>query len=470
MPQKQLSETGTRAVASFAEARTLAESREAIQHLIRLKEVDAARTEPAFAQPLLRLGSEAAATNPEERAEAIALAFRIAAVAKGARQTISRNFRDALTQPIATAQLLPDAKDREYLAQALSQASGDWLVSYLGREAVLEESGERARGALITALLIKADSLVSVIDALAGGFRNWTPRTADVPGSRARRLQRVIRALRVALLRSALPVGTELGTSLGSLLSSAIERVHPPSRSALISSASEFLETLIEVIRLHFSLATEHETYAVVLQIKRLFLPSGWPDRLRNSLRPLASQLEEAIILLGKQGIVDEELRKVLEMLVDAPYAKRRLMDLADNVAGLNPSVRNWFASGGEALRFRRTPLAEESQLIDADRRIAMIYREALAIMRGISRDDGAHAVAPGATRRLVELVTELAAHRKLQVRGEQGDRVQYSPSEHDLGERPLGSRLVRIVRPMVEREAVPGVRQVILPAEVEPA
>src|SRR5262245_25784648 len=216
---KQLDTEALSAVSLFAQGESVPSMREAVQTLVTQKRLDAASREPLFRQGLARLAKIGTA-NPKAACEALALAFRIAATARGTRTDIPRIFDQILNQVPESPRVLEDPKDRMYFGQAMRFAKGEWVVPFLGREIVLEDSGENAREALIAALVSKASSVNQVLDYLTAGFRHWEVKTADTGTSRARRMLRIAQALRPALLPSELPAESGVGESLRALLSS----------------------------------------------------------------------------------------------------------------------------------------------------------------------------------------------------------------------------------------------------------
>lgn len=70
----------------------------------------------------------------------------------------------------------------------------------------------------------------------------------------------------------------------------------------------------------------------------------------------------------------------------------------------------------------------------------------------------------------LSEGVQALGKKRSLHLRGEVGEAVEYSPNEHQgIDGSIVGSRRVRIVRPLVERILGNQIPTIILKASVEP-
>src|SRR5262249_49876045 len=77
--------------------------------------------------------------------------------------------------------------------------------------------------------------------------------------------------------------------------------------------------------------------------------------------------------------------------------------------------------------------------------------------------------IASGAER-LNERLRLISSRRSLKMRGEVGDVVEFSPAEHEQTPETLGSRLVRIRSPLIERSSTGLAPTIVLKAQVDPA
>jgi hypothetical protein len=174
--------------------------REAVASLQRKKLLAAAAREPAFVRHLEELRKLALEGSGETRLQALALLFRIGAVARTVKPTIEQIASNVVTAPDAAPQVLTDPDDRRYIGEALKFASGDWKREYLAHAIVEEGSGEEARTAFTAGLVTATQTLADSLEALGHAFRAWSAGTVDVGASRARRLIRVAAALKEAII------------------------------------------------------------------------------------------------------------------------------------------------------------------------------------------------------------------------------------------------------------------------------
>ena len=126
---------------------------------------------------------------------------------------------------------LEDAEDRAYAAQALKFVSGDWVTSYLAQSIVEEETGEKARSELISALLGKTIDLSNAFESLSIPLSEWKPETEAPGDSVARRLKRILSVARPELLVADVPMGDDVGGSFERLVFRAFQNVGPPTSS-----------------------------------------------------------------------------------------------------------------------------------------------------------------------------------------------------------------------------------------------
>ncbi|WP_146191529.1 hypothetical protein [Azospirillum humicireducens] len=320
---------------------------------------------------------------------------------------------------------------------------------------------------------------------IAEAFRAWDVKTNTVGDTRARRLTRIVAALRPMLLAADLEAGVELGLSLADLIQAALPaHMLPESREVRDTVAETVVWLLYELLRTRFSLATESETYEAISLLNRWYAPASWPDGVAASLRRVAGVLLEATELLARQGITDDNLFLALVTLVGRDVAIRRTTLIGERIAGLAPDVLRWLRQPAQGRRrVASTNFAEESGLLSADEAIGRLMIDAATFSRETSRIgqdildslaihdpglvDPAGKLLRGA-RLLMTSASVVAAARHLVLRNTPGEIVEYLPAEHDLGGMG-GARRVRIITPAVIRQIEGLSPQVVLKARVEP-
>lgn len=111
----------------------LARLREAVLALQKDKALAAVARTPTFSRGLETIGRLTRSGPDEARLAALALLFRIAAVAKARRSDVE-SFAAQVTEDLSVLpQALPDPDDRRYVGEALAHARGAWKEDYLAR-------------------------------------------------------------------------------------------------------------------------------------------------------------------------------------------------------------------------------------------------------------------------------------------------------------------------------------------------
>ena len=212
-----LTENADAALHRFADASIRPEERRAaLTALITSKTLPKQANDPAVALGRRILLSQALdAPEPFEKLLAIAESIRLGQVVKRWAREIIDDLRPAFVCDLPDIQLLNDADDRLNFARACRQMSEPWLPAYLARAIAQEETGEKARVELVSALLGNVSSLSEGLVHLAASFKSLKPGTEFPGDSVARRLTRMLSALREHLLESELDAGDELAPRVG---------------------------------------------------------------------------------------------------------------------------------------------------------------------------------------------------------------------------------------------------------------
>ena len=455
-------------VALFVSAHDLAAMRTAMQPL--LKTSGAARAaksrsfELAFESWCDRL--TAACENP---LELTATLWRLSSLSSMARhrQRLQRALRvsfPALRSPLSN---LSDPKDRKAVAEALFAVEQPWVAGYCA-EAITSDPDPKsdARDVLCRVLLRRTGEVGATFGALAASMQDVSIEQADVATGRGRRLSWILRSLRPALYEDeeAIADGTA-GEAYSSFVLAAI-RSAPGDRGAALDAARDVLNCLNGIVRLHgVSLAAFSRTYQVLGPLRRRLGWHDWPDELDEACGNVGARIEEALLSLVRQGIADADLRKAYVGLLGEATASRRLTRALSRSAPIDEELEYWLRNGKSRIRLETSSALEEAALsaVDVDLAQALI---ALDELRRHKEADVGGAV----LRRLGRSVDDAARRRGLVLRGEAGDRLEYSPMEHSLDHAHVGARQIRLLRPVVERMVGGRRLNVVLKAEVEPA
>ena len=476
------------ALRAFSEGRSMEERSLGLKRLMKGGAIHAVRDDSRFAEGVKEALREVrSGGDPGQKLPALTAVARIASRIKAMRGELACELASALHGPLPELSELGDAEDRAYAAQALEWAPGSWMAPYAARAIVAEEAGEKARAALVRVLLRRAPDLSTAFGTLREPLAKWRPDTEAPGDSVARRLKRILSATRKEIVLGEYPPGDDVGAAVERLVKNAFFGAGPPespgARAEIVCEITLFLHDLV---RTRFSLATESSTYGALRVASRWFVTGRWPEKARKPLAVLSRDIEEAIALLARQGITDNDLLKSL-VLVEGTRgnALKITSRIAERFTGLPKETSEWLRRGRVGKKARGTESALESGLLAADRSLALLLIDSgrlAATIDGPGRDllDDVRVFKPDMEKSAEALlnrakavaggVRSLAGKRSLRMRGEAGEVVDYSPIEHEGIAGPMaGARRVRIVQPLVERVRVDNVSEVVLKAAVEP-
>ena len=381
---------------------------------------------------------------PLHRLLGIAESIRLGQVVKRWAPDIAAQLRPAFSVKLPPMQLLSEADDRLNLARACGLMSADWLPDYLADSIANEETGEKARGELVGALLNGSASLADALQRMGAAFERLRPETESPGDTVARRLTRTLYALREVLLESELEAGIDLGQALWALVTAPLMAVgRPQEEKVQVDLSREALLTVHDMVRTRISLVVDPEMYRVVEYCRKLCGGSTWPKELRKPLERLTTDVTEALVLLGRQGQRDQALLGQLDVLCDHPERARALArEIVAKHPELPEDVRNWLEAGRMRVVRQASQAAIEVAASNADESIglalqaarqARVLRDSLLEPLTSSLDIYEPALA-AATRELLDRVQALAVQveqaaslRGLDLYGTPGEEVEMS-------------------------------------------
>lgn len=464
------------------------EQHNAFRKLIAARKHNEAAKDKRFSAGLERLYQAAGdrTLNELDRLLSLATIGRIASTIKAQKKEIYGRLTELLVDPLSSQQLLDDVDDRAYIGKLCTAVLPPWTAPYAARAVVVEDTGEQVRQAFMLALFKASPDLDSAIETLIAHLQEFAPATEEPGNSMAVKLRRIFAALRAAMAEAMPEPGENPGRSLAKLIKAAFAGVASPTKQEnVLAAAEDVAGTVHEMVRLRFSLATEAATYHSLLQIKELVPVHAWEKFAKDStfLSMVATDITEALLILGRQGIIDSSLaERLVTALGNRNRAKTRLATLAKQ-PGLSPEVKIWLAEGrtravvdGEAKRGESQLLSDDVQLADL-----LVDAQRFRGAEGVSRHHVLPEIGilnPGVVSEIERLlnyglglcdaINSLANLRGLRVRGNPGEVEDYAPLEHELIDGGGGARRVRLIRPAVEQLRSNGVPFVLRKGIVE--
>lgn len=318
-------------------------------------------------------------TDAPHRLLAIAESIRLGQVVKRWAKEIAQDLAPAFESELPPMHLLKEADDRLNLARACAQMSAPWLSAYLAQAIAMEETGEKARGECIFALLARSSSLADAIGRMAAAFEEVRPSTEAPGDSLARRLTRTLSALRDGIMESELEAGHQLGGALYGLVAGPLIAVGRPQEDKVQTDlAREALLTVHDLVRTRLSLVTDPEVYRVVEYVRRLCGGGSWPSELKRPLERLVTDVTEALVLLGRQGQCDQLLLGQLTVLTNYPERARVLAcELSARHPELPENVRDWLEKGRQRTVRQASDASVEAAASRADESIGLALQAA---------------------------------------------------------------------------------------------
>ncbi|MDM0018006.1 hypothetical protein [Variovorax saccharolyticus] len=445
----------------FVGGETPTERRDALTSLIAAKFLPKNADHEAVRAGRDRLLNDAVeAVDPAHRLLSIAEAIRLTQVVKRWLPDISNRLRPAFDRELPPLRLLPEADDRLNVARACGLMSNAWLVAYVAQSIAEEEQGEKTRAELMGVLLSRVGTLVEAVNTISMFIEKVRPQTDEPANSMAKRLTRVLYALRTALIETENETGAQLGKALQQLLVNAfIEVGRPQDEKAQAELAKELLLTVHDIVRTRLSVVTEASIYLPVAYSKQL-CGGTWPQELARPLAKLASNVCEALVLLGRQGMRDQMLLGQLEVLTKYPERARAIArELAERHPELNEEVRDWLEFG--RIRPERTGnAAQEAAASNADAAIGLALQAARQVLQSseglrerlLSSLEIFEPALLGVTKESLDKIKALAIQveqaaslRALQLLGVPGEEIEASPKYFEVvGGEPRQRMVVR--------------------------
>lgn len=466
----------------------VAERRELVRDLMRSKRLVGTWSDPRmklFVQEVARRID--CSTSPSERLGNTVLLGRLFSAIPKARSPIVKAYSTITSAEPAPLSEEYDSDDRLAAATLITHLDKPWVVTYVARQIVVEESAEKTREQLIRALLAKSD-LSSAFRAIQQQLETIHFETDTPSESLAKRLRRIIVSMRKALPTVETRCGSNTGAHLRDLLSKPLAAYGVlPAPNIIDGLAEDIVGLIYDIVRTQIELAAEPTMYDVTR------VPRGWIGALlwprfigrSTSGKKLLGALEGAIVLLGRQGLASQTLRDVIvEMIGSQDGAAARLRKLGELNADLAPNIRTWLQNGGRTVSSHQQVELDEHSLAGTDEYIGALLLAASALKseleanRASTKDDrsgGGYALTDSrlvaCAKTLVDEAWKLARHRGIELVGSIGEEVAYSRYAHELtvGD-PASIARVKIVRPLVERVLPSGKKVIVIRAVVESA
>jgi hypothetical protein len=239
------------------------------------RQIHAAAKSPNFVATLELFFEEARSSGAsEDMLMAAAAVARVSSIIRSFRKKAEEIAKKYLIERLPSPEIMQNPDDRYYIAKACNMVSADWVADYLAHATIEEETAERARAEYVAGLFGSAGTLHAAFDMLAQKFDKWNTGTEKPAETAARRLKRVLSAVRPALLEYEGEITPDAGLSFARMIRAPFRRgMEVQEQEARKELVSEVAETIHNLIRTRFSLATDPATYEAMRVAKGWFPP-----------------------------------------------------------------------------------------------------------------------------------------------------------------------------------------------------
>jgi hypothetical protein len=340
-----------------------------------------------------------------------------------------------------------------------------------------------ARKEMTEGLVAHATSISGALALLQAAFEVVGPGTESPADALARRLTTALRDFRAAVLGATLDAGADVGKRLDSLIRSPLANTGRPKEEAVhIELTREVALTLHDLVRSRFSLATEPQTFDALQYCRAFFTGISWPKEVQDETGLLVQDVSEALVLLARMRVPNQELLNRLELVCGLRERARAVASaLADKHVEIDEDIRTWLRTGRQVSPIAPSEVLQESLLAGMDEALGLALVEARAFQEradaerrladsleifdgGLLQTFKGFASQSHAMRGAIE---DLAKRRELDLFGAVGDEVEFAPKYFDaLG--PLQGTKVVVRRPAVVKTAAGGGGAVVKKGLVE--
>lgn len=409
---------------------------------------------------------------------------RLAAVARGRQNAIFDRVSEVFSGEPASIETLADGDAKEYAAYVLSRVDAPWVAEYACREAIAIESANNARRELLAASLVRAESIATWLNAIAG--HTDVLRGVENADTRLKRVRRILAAMADIVHSWRGEVGADAGARLADCMKALLAgKLADVDQEVLFDAIDNLLAILRRIIELRFSTALYAKTYDILEQGKKLIGPGSWARFIeRSEVLPeiRVALLESALVLARQNRQYKEILSCLMACYTSRPQVAAAIKRHFGDARDLDPDVAEWWRSAGSESAGQRhvehkVGNNEDAQIgsllieVDSNREAMDKVGRAVVPLLEISEPVLASTVkkAVDGYQSIAQTARRLARMRKLTKTDLQGERLEYNPLEHEmLGGHKAGVRRVKVVRDGIQKEFA-GKRKTLVKPWVEP-
>jgi len=402
---------------------------------------------------------------PEIRLLAVAELIRSTQQLKKRQVPLIKSLVPSLEVPFPPLSLLEDSEERLNVARACSMLDAPWMQVYRAQSLANEESSPKTRAEMFDGIVSRVDSISEVLDLLISSFESIRPGTENPADSLAKRLTRTLEVFRVAVLNSFLEAGPEVGQKFDTFVRRTLSSTGKPQDDEVkFDLTREIALTLHDLVRSRFSLSTEPQTFSALKYCRSLFPTSSWPSEVRKETDLLVQDVSEALVLLGRMGVPNQDLLERLDLVCGIKDRARAVaVKLAENHVELDETIRSWLRNGRVVTTFASSEVLQDSLLgaVEESLGLALIEARKFTKQRDIERQLSTsleifdpslvHALGGYVAQAsaVITALEDVAKRRELDLLGVIGEEIDFAPKYFDLIG-PLRGTHATVLRPAV--------------------
>lgn len=334
----------------FAQTSESAVRVSALSELMTLKALPKRSDDPRFDQGMGHWIATANTLQAEasERLLAIAEVIRATQQLKKTKQPeLFKRLHPAFQIELPPLHLLEDPEARLNVARACSMLDVPWVQRYRA-VSIASETSSKTRAEMMAGLVGNAASIVDVLDSLTKPFEEVQPETENPADSLARRLKGTLEVFRSTVLASLIDAGEDVGLTLDRFIRNTMASTgRPKDESVQFELTREVALTLHDLVRSRFSLATEPKTLLALQYCRSFFSGASWPKEVQGEMNLLVQDVSEALVMLGRMGIPNQDLLNRLELVCGLKERARYVANsLADTHPEMDEVIRTWLRTG----------------------------------------------------------------------------------------------------------------------------
>lgn len=405
----------------------------------------------------------------ENRLIAAAMLGRLSAVARGREPIVFSRISELFYEKPLPIEVLIDGDEKYYASIALAQVKASWLVEYCSEQAVITDTAEKARRALLSIILKEAGTLSEYWKNTSLGFKYLNKISND--DTRFKRIRRISSASNEIVRHWEGEIGIDAGNSLAKWFSLLIRSSKENAdHEVLADILDDTLSMLLRVIELRFSNALLAPTYAMMDEA-RASIGGGLWSRVTNhskNIEKVRTCLKEAALVLARQGRTDKD---IMDVLTSAYFSRAQVIPAItshfSSAQELEPEIKEWWEKAGKVKVAQRKSShkignTEDYQIgsllinVEESKTVMDKLERAVVPFLEISDPPLAETVkkAAGSYSEIAIASRQLAAMRKLKHMDIKGAILEYNPMQHEmLGGHRLGVRTIKVERDGIQKD-----------------